>query len=1614
MRKTEEIVRRIFAIALLIAAYIVKTQAQTYPVQVNTQILAPYSPFLTDYTEVGAQRFIVNFRLNDPTLPEYRGKLRLTIEGVGITIRTKQNFIPQQPLILQGGGIPLILYGEDLEEYFNPNNLDFAGLSKNQYEKGAKLPEGVYRFTVEVLDYNRNTVVSNKGTAIAWIILNDPVLLNLPRNESKAAILDPTNIAFTWTPRHTGSPNSAFTTEYIFKLVEIWPASRNPYDAFLSQQPLYETTTTSTQIVYGPAEPALIPGRKYAWQVQAKDTEGRDLFKNEGKSEVYVFQFGDELGKPENLSLQRANPSSLIVRWEQPVAGADIVTYTVRYRPHGKRNHDNWFIERTADQWKAIPQLQPNTEYEVQVRAEQGAQVSDYGTVKIFKTAIAGANDFVCKSDVSPPAVPTNAIPATKLAINDTIYAAGYEVLVRELTANEGGTYTGSGMMIVPWFQSAKVRMTFKNIRVNEQHWLTAGEIKSVWNADSKFLVKSEKKVDSTNAPLNGALPVNIVATETLIEITGAAIATVTKDEEGNIEVYTTDGEKKVLPKGKSYSIADEVGNGYVVDEKGNITKTTADEARAAAGRGDRNYTIALTFNKGNGKYGFDEKKYEALSSYYQQLEGGQYIPWKAVTASQPDAVAATLEGTDIDADKVRFEVNGAKVLATNSGSSYTLSVRGGAEGMVEELLALYTPTDTSKDNVLGKLNLVSYDQLTRNLVIVSVNGAAIPGGLSANILSQKLTEIYGQAVAAWDVKIEPSIKVSLDETFDDGESGLLTNYTGDMKKVIKAYGKLQDKTYYIFLVTKPKSGTTLGYMPRSKQAGFIFVDKLNSTNVVNTLAHEVGHGAFNLQHTFKEYPSLAQGSTDNLMDYPNGPSLYKYQWDNIHEPQRVVGLFEDDEDAASIDVAYCYLDPAGKPFKFQKGDGNGSGDVILETTATRHANGTLLGFRLNGVAYMADMAGGTFNGYKTADNKLYTNAYNAGPIAKVRLVHNAGNCTAALLLVPYTKVNNTSNSVLSSLTYTVPADTKFVSINGCVNSSNGEIPLNGDGSSTSSNGVFVIDYSQGKDGVSLLSESTRKDLEKRVSDINIQFEVTGKIYVLNKDNPKYTELLAQAQSDNTPGKSIVTLSRNTDGNITVAMQYSFTAPAWLSDLFPNIANSCADEYIGAGLTALHNSLVYKTATVDKQIIAEYSTVIYRGIFGVFYCATGEEAVKHSSDATKFIAGAVHELIASVDVAEMASGIAQLAIQVAKSEVDSYASYITDLQQTYTDVKNNTSIPRDVLLKRLMPPGLRLQVAAYNAVVKVGGYFVKFYVTDCADMCPYRYGQVTVMLVPIVLTAGEWVVVKGAALVNSLKTLKNAGKVLDKTEDVARVLTEAENIGLEIVQNESDIINIVESGVDDAGVATEEVIASVERAGDEVVITAPERPLTASQVRRERKNQKIQSIRQNCSKCADAYKANASIRGRIVNHVESRRILNDQWVASGKSWDDFIKNYEAHHILPKELLENSEAMQYYYNHYTGDDILKFNDIDNGIMVEKYKEGIGGVHGNHPDYTAKIGDHLENQFRRYEAIDGMTPEGISNLLHNEIQLVIERLRTGIIDNSIHQEVKINDLDIESIL
>src|SRR3954462_13587430 len=83
--------------------------SQNFPVRVTPILTPPYTPFLTDYTEVGSDRLTLHVILNDITISNYHCKLRLTIEGVNISITTNPDFLPN-PLILQGGS-PEIIYG---------------------------------------------------------------------------------------------------------------------------------------------------------------------------------------------------------------------------------------------------------------------------------------------------------------------------------------------------------------------------------------------------------------------------------------------------------------------------------------------------------------------------------------------------------------------------------------------------------------------------------------------------------------------------------------------------------------------------------------------------------------------------------------------------------------------------------------------------------------------------------------------------------------------------------------------------------------------------------------------------------------------------------------------------------------------------------------------------------------------------------------------------------------------------------------------------------------------------------------------------------------------------------------------------------------------------------------------------------------------------------------------------------------------------------------------------------------------------------------------------------------------------------------------------------------
>lgn len=864
--------------------------AQVFPVHVEIHIAPPHTPYLSDYTVPGAQKLVVRIRMNDLTVPEYHCRIRFTIEGTGIVIRSRE-----MPPVVLAGGLTETLFGSDLHDYFLPDALEFEGLSRSDYNRTTRLPDGVYSFSVEVLDQHRGTVVSNRATTTAWIFLSDPPLLNMPHDQANIPLEDPMNVMFTWTPRHGISLNTGFQTMYTFRLIELWPEDRNPNEAFLSQQLLYEATTDAHHLNYGAAQPHLLPGRKYAWQVQASNQEGNELFKNQGRSEVFVFRYGQALPIPNNLRMRWAKPTTLAINWD-PVAPEGEVRYRLQYRPRRRVEGHIWYETWTRFTEKTLYDLQANTEYEMRIRSENAVQQSEYSESRVFKTLHEPRDQFSCRDDPVRPPAPDDSTPLFPLAVNDTIRAGGYDVLVRDVL-RDGSRYYGSGLAIVPWLNHAKVRVTFEKITVNAQFRLTAGAIRSVWEAGGGYLLEHQTPLAPGSVPQTGAIDITIVSVDTLVSINDAAIAAVTTDQNGNAIITTTEGHQQIIPLGKSVAIVDEVGNGYIVDAEGNIAKTTAAEAVAVANRGARRYEDAVEFTSEGSRLGFDRKQYDALARYYQRLGNGSFVPWKALSSSEPDKITAVVQSENITPTHVTFEAGGVGHPVVANGKSISASIRGTTPDFEEELLALHSPHDSIPPTVVGKVNIITYNPAHYKLVIVPVNTARLPEGVGGTEIERYLDGVYSQAVVGWDVTVMSPLAVALDETFDNHPPGGLSSYTADMKKVLDAFGSLDDNTWYLFIVEKPSDDSALGYMPRNRQAGFVFTSPHGgrADRFLKTIAHELGHGAFNLSHTFHEHP-LPPGGTNNLMDYSEGTELYKYQWDYIHQPRGVWGLFEGGE----------------------------------------------------------------------------------------------------------------------------------------------------------------------------------------------------------------------------------------------------------------------------------------------------------------------------------------------------------------------------------------------------------------------------------------------------------------------------------------------------------------------------------------------------------------------------------------------------------------------------------------------------------------------------------------------------------------------------------------------
>lgn len=265
----------------LLCLRMVLLYGQNYPVQVSLQLAPPYTPQLSAlYTDPGRMGItLLNKDLATPMLSVY---LQLKLEGPGITLQTRAGYRSTASVLLTAG-VPQMLGGAEIADLLQPANLDFQGLDRNRFlQAGQLLPEGLWRFSVTAFSTDRALQVSNTGSISLGLFKHKPPLLNFPVDGARSGSQLPQYVLFQWTPRHYASPFAAGSIRYRLRLVELVPNNRNPNEAMQSTLlPLFETITEQTSYAYGPADPPLFPGRGYAWQVQALDVDGSDLFEQD-------------------------------------------------------------------------------------------------------------------------------------------------------------------------------------------------------------------------------------------------------------------------------------------------------------------------------------------------------------------------------------------------------------------------------------------------------------------------------------------------------------------------------------------------------------------------------------------------------------------------------------------------------------------------------------------------------------------------------------------------------------------------------------------------------------------------------------------------------------------------------------------------------------------------------------------------------------------------------------------------------------------------------------------------------------------------------------------------------------------------------------------------------------------------------------------------------------------------------------------------------------------------------------------------------------------------------------------------------------------------------------
>ncbi len=628
-----------------------------------------------------------------------------------------------------------------------------------------------------------------------------------------------------------------------------------------------------------------------------------------------------------NVDTTSVTQTRIALRWDL-LDGHD--QYTVFYKAD-KQPISNWYQKVVQTNSVDLNNLKPGTKYNIRVQGYCGEEKAVYSDIRDVATEVRPVSgDFTC-GDISRNCTPSGTPLGRPLQKGDVLTVADFEMEIDSISSSSGGgLYHGGAIMVVPYMQFVEVGMKFKDLKIDDNLCATDGR---VWAAATKVKPlgdlgdQLQDLVDAINTA-NELIDSGLDALDEIDQMLTTLTNLGGNDGSGEFNNRPPDQllEQGVTTIRELYNSIDELvkGGGDPQDILNELTTAIGllnqfVQMSNALGMELTGLDATTTYRVNFSAINTEEAKYfdawqsaKILRKFYEDPptpNGKEYpVPHVVISEGKERKLLATVVMDNFDPDKLKFVSNGTlgqvidlpeQALPTVSKGNKQFEIT--IPSNVKRVYALYKQ-DTAVHKI-GKVRVVEVEDKAVKVVIVPKKEGSIPADIAS-----KLNKIYEVPQVRFTVTIAEPYLQAAGITLDIEDHSLMQRYTGDMKALEDAYfaetGKQKESnTYYLFEVGALTSthhdhgGDILGYMPRNKEVGF-----LAPNPNVKTIAHELGHGALMLGHTWIVDGNQPEGSTNNLMDNKFGDTevqLIGAQWQQIVDPGFSIYGLDNVEDAA-------------------------------------------------------------------------------------------------------------------------------------------------------------------------------------------------------------------------------------------------------------------------------------------------------------------------------------------------------------------------------------------------------------------------------------------------------------------------------------------------------------------------------------------------------------------------------------------------------------------------------------------------------------------------------------------------------------------------------------------